>query len=556
MGVDVPQPVVRLTKELEWTDEADVIVVGTGIAGNATAISSAHLGASVIMLEKSHETGGTTAKAAGGALVPNNRFLREQGVDDPKRDFMRFLARLARPLLYNPDAKDLGIPSWEYDLIEQYYDHAAEAWEYLESVGAVLTAHQPGWASYNEIEEDRSRFGRVIFGADKTGRILTGREVVDQMQEKAKELGAKVRLGFEVDGVYVNADGAVVGVRGRQDGKQLSIRAKKAVAFATGGFLHSERYAREYLNGMYVGGCASRSNTGDIIPIAKALGVPLLHMHSVLATPLIFEWALDKDPLLSSNFFVAGDSIITVNKYGNRASNEKVPYNDRTQSHFVWDARRAEYSNFLQFAIFDERTRKRFAQPPNLERDDGNFIPPVGKDSKYIMRAETLEDLAAMIQKRLAGLNAPQARGVKLEKDFLPTLRKTIARFNEFARTGVDEDFHRGQTAIELFTHGGRAEDNKLPNETMFPLADKGPYYATIVAPGAIDTKGGPKVNRNMQILDSVEQPVPGLYGIGNCVASASGQSYWSGGGTWGPYATFGVLAGRSIVKEPVKAIR
>jgi len=103
--------------------------------------------------------------------------------------------------------------------------------------------------------------------------------------------------------------------------------------------------------------------------------------------------------------------------------------------------------------------------------------------------------------------------------------------------------------------HGERAEDNNLPNPTMFPLADGGPYYATILAPGAIDTKGGPKVNERLQILDGVERPVPGLYGVGNCVASASGQAYWSGGSTWGPYVTFGYVAAQSIVAEPVKEI-
>jgi succinate dehydrogenase/fumarate reductase flavoprotein subunit len=85
----------------------------------------------------------------------------------------------------------------------------------------------------------------------------------------------------------------------------------------------------------------------------------------------------------------------------------------------------------------------------------------------------------------------------------------------------------------------------------MFPLAGEGPYYGTILAPGSIETKGGPKVDTSMRILDGRDEPVPGLYGVGNCVASASGQAYWSGGSTWGPYVAFGRVAARSIAAHP-----
>ena len=68
-----------------------------------------------------------------------------------------------------------------------------------------------------------------------------------------------------------------------------------------------------------------------------------------------------------------------------------------------------------------------------------------------------------------------------------------------------------------------------------------------------IDTKGGPKVNGRLQVLDGDDRPIPGLYGVGNCVASASGQAYWSGGATFGPYLAFGYAAARSIVQEPVR---
>jgi 3-oxosteroid 1-dehydrogenase len=541
--------VVVLSGELDWDHTADVVVVGTGIAGCTAALNCLQRGLSVVMLEKGAATGGTSAKAAAGMMVPNNRYLQELGQDDPREDFIRFLARVGRPLLYDRDGEFFGLPEWEYRLIETWYDHAAEAFAHMEDTGAMLIEHQPEWSSYNDLPEDKRRLGRVLFNVDDDGEVINGRPVIDRLTARIEDHGGVVLTEHRVDGVFLNRAGEVVGVRATHAGHPVVARAHRAVAFASGGFTHSERYAREYLNGMYVGGCAARTNEGDLIPIAQALGIPLFHMHSAWGAPVLYEQALDRDPDLIANFSLMGDSSFSVNAHGMRVANEKATYNDRTQSHFRWDPRRAEYPDFLQFAIFDERTRQLWPRAGLADHQAGNFIPPIGETSKYVMEADTLPDLAAQIDARLAAL----AGGVRLSEDFLDNLGTTIARFNGFARSGTDEDFHRGETTIELFMHGERADGNDLPNPTLHPLADTGPYYAAILAPGSIETKGGPKVSPRMQMLDGEERPVAGLYGIGNCVASASGQAYWSGGSTFGPYVTFGYVAAQSIEQEPTK---
>ena len=97
------------------------------------------------------------------------------------------------------------------------------------------------------------------------------------------------------------------------------------------------------------------------------------------------------------------------------------------------------------------------------------------------------------------------------------------------AIAGVDEDFRRGDAAIDRFFHGERI-DNPYPNPTMHPMSGTGPYYASIIAPSAIETKGGPRATPGGEILGADDEPIPGLYGVGNCVASATGQAYLSGG--------------------------
>jgi succinate dehydrogenase/fumarate reductase flavoprotein subunit len=529
--------------------EADVVVVGSGIAGCSTAVNCADLGLSVAIVEKSREGGGTSAKAAGGMMIPNSRQMIEAGLEDPREDFIRFLARIGRPLLYRPDGERFGLPDWEHRLIEVFYDNAAAALARLEEIGALRTAHQPDWPSYNELPEDRGRFGRVIFNVDDAGELTNGRGAIDRLLAHARAAGVSVLGERRVDAVLRDGSGAIVGVRAGE----VRVRARRAVVFATGGFAHGERWAREYLGGMYVGGCAARTSEGDVIPIAKALGIPLIHMHAAWGAPVVYEQALSGDPGLIANFSLAGDGAISVDRHGRRAGNEKTTYNDRTHSHFRWDPARAEYPAFLQFAILDGRTRALFGHGDGLmDHQAGNFIPRVGEDAPYMIHGDTLADLVAAIESRLDTL-APQSGGVRLSAGFLDTLRNTIERYNGFAVAGVDEDFHRGESAIELFMHGARAPDNDLPNPTMHPLDPDGSLHATIIAPGAIDTKGGPKVNERLQMLDGAEQPVPGLYGVGNCVASPSGQAYWSGGSTWGPYLTFGYVAARAIAAEPLR---
>ena len=91
------------------------------------------------------------------------------------------------------------------------------------------------------------------------------------------------------------------------------------------------------------------------------------------------------------------------------------------------------------------------------------------------------------------------------------------------------------------------------PNPCVYPIDVKGPLYAIILGAGTLDTNGGPVANARCQILSADGQPIPGLYGAGNCVASPAGGAYWGAGGTLGPALTFGTLAGRAAAAEPIK---
>ena len=132
-----------------------------------------------------------------------------------------------------------------------------------------------------------------------------------------------------------------------------------------------------------------------------------------------------------------------------------------------------------------------------------------GINAPHILSGETLEELTAVVETRLSELEE-HTGGFKLDPAFHSNLEKTIARFNGFAETGKDLDFQRGSMPREIIEVEGRFPGNDKPNQTMYPISDKGPYYAVMLAPGVLDTKGGPKINARAQVIDDGDQPIPG----------------------------------------------
>ena len=172
-----------------------------------------------------------------------------------------------------------------------------------------------------------------------------------------------------------------------------------------------------------------------------------------------------------------------------------------------------------------------------------------------------MDELTAGISDHLASL-APHTGGFGLDADFQENLKQTVSRFNEFAKSGKDKDYSRGDfnydrewTTFPPTIPGIEWPPAGSPNYTMYPLSDEGPYYAVILGAGTLDTNGGPAINSNAQVLDVYGKPISGLYGAGNCIASATANAYWGAGSTIGPAMTFGHLAGLHAANEPEKEI-
>jgi hypothetical protein len=536
-----------------WDREADIVVVGSGAAASAAAITARTAGASVLMLEKAPVLGGTTAKSGGGFWIPNNFRLREKGIDDARLPFLSYCASYSFPHLFDPQSPTLGLSDNAFALLDAYYRNASPMTDLMRSTGTLrvgrfhfLPEGQAGDVpdygpldNYNKVPR-----GRCLGVTKPDGSLGFGPEMIRQFNLKFDALNLPRLMRHRVTGVVLDDAGAVIGVEAQTEERPVRIRARRGVIFGSGGFAYNRELLNRHHNTPVYGGCGVPTNTGDFVDIAAALGARFGNMAGGWRAQIVLEEALQYVTVPADVWSPPGDSMFLVNKYGRRALNEKRNYHDRTRMQVAYDANRWEFPNQLMFMVYDQRTADMYAGV--------HPIPDVPTGSPAVLVGDTWDALAERLDERLADL-AQHTGNLRLDPGFRAELRQTVDRFNRFARNGKDEDFQRGDFAFDTETRpmfglprlntrwGGESEKNF----TLFPMQEKGPYYAVILAPGLIDTNGGPVINAYGQILRADGTPISGLYGAGNCIASPAHDTYWGMGGTLGPAMTFGYIAAR-----------
>lgn len=585
--------------------------------------------AKVVILEARPTYGGTSYRSGGRLWVCNNQDMRDGGLKDPRDEAIAYMARLSHPDDYKPNAHRYGLTRRQYAQLEAYYDNGSEMLDYYRRT-KIMPWHAetgvflPGTADplqltgrfapdyHPEFEENVPKAGRSIMpeffdptgsgaletpqgratGAGNFGSSIYGPDVIEWLHYGFRKLGGDVHQGTRVvdliltrttvedEGEHEDGDGEstrmkVVGVKALTvvDGGSVvnepvpytelpvprTYYATRGVIFTAGGFsksstkLSSSFVGDKALSG---GGCAVVSAVGDLTDLGRKYNFKIENMDQAWFVENIYEqYKLDPNSALTPNYllfqayWLAGDSMFVVNRRGQRVTNEKQNYNDRTKAHF------ASPDNKFLFSVFDKHSYDNFVGL------GGQIIPdPAVLVGPY----DTVGELVTALRDRLT--KYPDTAAFGLASDFERGLNDTLQTFNGYATAGKDLDFHRGETAIDLWWHafclsfhGGigqkdcisanvDANGKPYPNPTMRPL--EGPFYAVILSSGLQDTKGGPAIDELGRILDADENPVEGLYGAGNCIASPAGAGYWGAGGTLGPATVFGYIAGRHAAKR------
>ena len=270
-----------------WDDEADVVIAGYGIAGAAAAVEAAHNGADVLVLERTGSWGGAAAMAGGFIYLGGGTAIQKAcGFSDSVENMAAFLNAAMGP---GADEKRIA----------DYCEHSVAHFDWLVECGVVFKPEffaEPGWEPmgdqglmysggensypFNTIATPAPR-GHVPQMQDKKqGEASAGFMLMKPLVETATAAGARARYDVRVQALVVD-DGRVVGIRARQYGAEVHIRARRGVVLAMGSFAYNEAMVAQYAPRIAGRPAASvEQHDGQAIRMAQALGADLAHMDA------------------------------------------------------------------------------------------------------------------------------------------------------------------------------------------------------------------------------------------------------------------------------------
>lgn len=480
----------RVTAIAEWDHEADVVVVGYGVAGASAAIEAAGAGADVLVLERTGGWGGAAALSGGfiylGGGTPLQRAL---GFEDSPENMETFLTAALGP----------GVDTAK---IHDYCQGSVEHFDWLVAQGVPFKEEfwgEPGWeppadqglmfsggenaAPYNTIATPAPR-GHLPQMADKhTGDKGGGYMLMKPLTDTAESLGVRAEYDVRLQRLVVDESGRVAGVVAKRYGKQVTVRARRGVVLATGSFAYNQQMV-ETFTPLLVNrpAAAIEEHDGIGIRVAQALGAQLAHMDAI-------EVAIFADPQVMARG-------ILVNGRGQRYIPE-----DSYPSHIGQSTLIRQHNE--AFLIIDEAA---------LEEANGTV------SSSAAMRAQPPTWVAESVAELEAEIGFPEG-----------VLQATVEVYNRHAAAGTDPLLGKKPQWVKPI--GTPLAGYDLRNRT-----------------GGF-TLGGLRTDSDSRVLHVSGEPIPGLFAAGRCTSGICAGGYVSGA-SLGDGSFFGRRAGRAAAKS------
>jgi succinate dehydrogenase/fumarate reductase flavoprotein subunit len=476
-------------KNIDWTLETDVIVVGGGGAGLVSAINAHDHGAKVLVLEKMNTVGGITILAGGGIKAAKNvgeavaYLTQTQGgrVGD------KLIAAFAQGLVDLPDyLRDLATVNGAEVAVRDDSHAGIYPFPGKETFFSVSVSNIPGFSGYDWTY---------------TGKNLNGQRFFKILLDNVESRKIPIHTQSPVTSLITNEDGEIIGVWAELSGKRTAVKASKAVVLASGGFEFNEKLKKEYFEATPVYAMGNPGNTGDGILMAQKVGAALWHMwhyHGSYGFKFDdFETAFRISPGGARN----PDrqiSWIVVDKEGKRFMNELHPAVQDTAARPLgyYDPDIPDYPRIPAYLVFDEEGRKlgRIASPLTSH-----------PEHRYVWSEDNSAEIERGWIKRFESLDEV-AKAHRWEPE---VFGRTVARWNEIVAQKKDPDFKR-------------------PPGTVVPIAQP-PFYTVPVWPLLTNTQGGPEHDEEQRVLDPYGQVIPRLYAVGE-LGSFFGHLYLLGG--------------------------
>ena len=381
--------------------DADVIVIGGGLAGYAAAIEAAQHGVEVLLLEKQSETGGSSVLSGGFFAFAGTDMQKAAGISD------------TNALLYD-DIRRAGQQQNDEALVRLYVENQMAAYEWVVKQGGKFTSVE--LASGHSAPRAHS---------------LKPQDFMQALAQRAHQTGrVKTLLNAQAGRLLRTRDGArVEGVSATLDGKSQTIGARRGVVLAAGGFSRNEAMLKLFVP--HQAKCVrygGYGNHGDGLRMAWALGAGLRDVAHIKGTFGFHPDAATKHGRDWTKLAVYRGAI-AVNKRAQRFVDESKSYK------LLGDAVLAQ-PDALGFQIFDQ----------GIMDTASDTAPPFKfKEALALGRLYTGPTLDAIA--RRAGLDSS-------------TLAATVDRYNGFVRQGIDEDF--GRTGLSS-GYGKLAELKRAP---------------------------------------------------------------------------------------------
>jgi 3-oxosteroid 1-dehydrogenase len=567
----------EMSNDTPWDYSVDVLVVGSGNGAMTAALCNYEMGSKdVLVVEKADKYGGTSGVSGGGVWIPCNRYAKAAGADDSidnaKQYLQHTLAGRDVPQELVDTYLDNGFKMVDFmhERTQMRYQTLAHYPDYYTDLPGSMTGHrsmEPEPIMASELGDDfetlslshhmMRMFGCIHFtqveAAELTARtkgwfgltlklvfnwlfdipwmmrtrigkrLCTGSAGVARLRLSMKDRDLPLWLNSPMKELITNDSGDVVGAVVEKDGQLVRVQARKAVILGSGGFEHNQELRDKYLpkptNTEWSAGV--RTNTGDGLVAGLKLGADTRLMNGAWwCTTLVTPGEVS--PRLSvMEKSLPGSCMVNMN--GERYANESQNYMAFQEE--LFKAHSEENSCAPSYHIFDARFRRSYIAGPLMTKDmkPDWTIPKEWYDTKFVAKADTIEALAEQL-----GINAAN-------------LASTVNKMNDYATTGKDLDFQRGEAAYDRYY----GDPSITPNPCLAPI-DEAPFYAMKVDAGDFGTYGGLDTTTNAEVKKEQGGVIKGLYAVGNCSAAIL-PTYPGPGSTLGPAMTMAYQAAKHI---------